>query len=118
MSNIAIKELVTNYQINVKVDSEKLIIPLESFEILYGFKSIDDIYELINIKEQNDWYDNNSIAIVLKTDNYIDILYKLKYNNINYKEHIDLGLTSVEPGSHCGVVFFTDKDLFKNEKLL
>ena len=66
------------------------------------------------------WLFNNCRAVILKSEDYEAHKELLTKNKIKYWEHIDAGYTSVEPGSHCGLVCFLDKDCdwFENLKLL
>lgn len=64
------------------------------------------------------WAENNYKATVLKSDNYNQHLLQVKSLGVDYFEHIDAGLTQVEAGSSCGIVFFHEEDLFVDLKLV
>ena len=62
--------------------------------------------QVLTKKKKLMWTINQNKAVVLKADNYEELLEKLDQENIKYKSHIDAGITSVTPGSNCGCTFF------------
>lgn len=79
-----------------------------------GFKS----QEIITLRQELAWEDNNYTAVILKADDFENVIKDLIEKNIEFEQHVDAGLTSVPEGSDCGLVFFSKEEMFKELKLL
>lgn len=68
---------------------------------------------MLNHVNKIGWILSGHKAVVLKSDNYDDVINHLIDKKIKFASHIDAGLTCVKSGSNCGCVFYiNDKDEF------
>ena len=77
-----------------------------------GVKAVEN-FKLISFFNYLKWQSNKQTALIYKSKNYQKDLDFLDSLNIKYKEHVDVGITCVDKGSHCGCVFFIKPEYYE-----